>query len=35
MAFWLAFTGGVFYLPEGDGKLAAIAIGIYFFAISK
>lgn len=34
MAFWLAFTGAVFYLPEGQGKLAAIAIGIYFFAIS-
>ncbi|KAK9897762.1 hypothetical protein P389DRAFT_143261 [Cystobasidium minutum MCA 4210] len=33
MAFWLAFTGGVFYLPEGKGKLAAIALGIYFFAI--
>lgn len=35
MAFWLAFTGGVFYLPEGKGKLAAIALGIYFFAICR
>jgi len=34
MAFWLAFTGSVFYLPEGPGRLGAILIGIYFFAIS-
>jgi hypothetical protein len=35
MALWLAFTGSMFYLPDGQGKLAAIAIGIYMFAISK
>lgn len=34
MAFWLAFTGSVFYLPDGTGRLAAILLGIYFFAIS-
>jgi len=34
MAFWLAFTGSVFYLPEGTGRVAAILLGIYFFAIS-
>lgn len=33
MAFWLAFTGSVFYLPEGTGRLAAILIGIYLFAL--
>lgn len=32
MAFWLAFTGGVFYLPEGNGRLAAICLGIYIFS---
>ena len=27
MAFWLAFTGSVFYLPEGTGRVAAILLG--------
>lgn len=34
MSFWLFFTGAVFYLPEGNGRLAAIALGIYLFAMS-
>lgn len=34
MSFWLFFTGGVFYLPESTGRLAAICLGIYIFSAS-
>lgn len=34
MAFWLAFTGSMFYLPDGDGRTAGILLGIYFFAMA-
>jgi len=34
MGFFLAFTGSMFYLPDSTGKLAAILLGIYMFAMA-
>ncbi|KZT72160.1 hypothetical protein DAEQUDRAFT_664568 [Daedalea quercina L-15889] len=34
MAIFLLLTGFAFFIPEGNGRLAVVALGIYLFAMS-